>query len=347
MTCTRRLALGLAAATAAGWASPRRAQAQAWAPSRTIKLVVPYPAGGPTDAIARLVGRELAASLGQAVVVESLAGASGAVGTRAVARAEPDGHTIMLGNNQTHSSNMHLMREPGYDALADFAPLAGAGAFEHVFVVSPSLPVRSMGELVELARREPGRLNYASTGAGSGSHLATELFMARTGARMTHVPFRGATPLVTDLMAGRVEVSCSTLPSVLGQIQGGALRAIGLASLQRNPVIPAVPTLREQGIPDADAESWTAFFAPGRTPAPVLDRLSRETLAALGRPAVRDSLNQIGFTVAPRDPADFRQYHAAEVETWGRIIREIKVDAGRAEPPAQADTAAPNPALGR
>ena len=330
MTCTRRLALGLVAATAAGLASPRRAQAQGWTPTRIVKLIVPYPPGGPTDAIARLVARELTASLGQNVIVESLAGASGAVGTRVVARAEPDGHTIMLGNNQTHRYNTHLMREPGYDAVADFAPLAGAGAFEHVFVVSPGLmskgvAVRSIGELVELARREPGRLNYASTGAGSGSHLATELFMARTGIRMTHVPFRGAAPLVTELMAGRVDVSCSTLPSVLGQIQGGTLRAIGLASLQRNPVIPEVPTLREQGIVDADAESWTAFFAPARTPAPALDRLSREILAALGRPTVRDALSQIGFTVALRSPAEFSQYHAAEIETWGQIIRETRV----------------------
>ena len=330
MTFTRRLALSLATVAAARLASPYPAQAQEWAPFQPIKLVVPYPPGGPTDAIARLVGRELAASLGQSVVVENLAGASGAVGARAVARAEPNGHTIMLGNNQTHSNNMHLLREPGYDAVRDFAPLAGAGAFEHVFVVSPTLvsegkPVRSIGELVALAHREPGRLNYASTGTGSGSHLATELFLARTGARMTHVTYRGAAPLVTDLMAGRVDVSCSTLPSVLGQIQGGALIAIGLASLQRNPAIPEVPTLREQGILDADAESWTAFFAPVRTPAPALDRLSRATLAALNRSVVRDGLGQIGFTVVPRGPAEFSLYQAEEIEVWGRIIKETKV----------------------
>lgn len=320
MTFTRRAALGLLAA--AGLTRARRAEAQGWAPSRPIKMIVPYPAGGPTDVIARRVAQELAASLGQPVVVENLAGASGAVGTRTVARAEPDGHTIMLGNNQTHVNNMHLLREAGYDALADFAPLAGAGAFEHVFVVSPSLPVRSMGELVELARREPGRLNYASTGVGSGSHLSTELFMARTGTRMTHVTFRGAAPLVTDLMAGRVDVSNSTLPSVLGSIQGGALRAIGLASAQRNPVIPDVPTLREQGIPDADAESWTAFFAPARTPAPALERLSRETLAALDRKELRDAMGVIGFTVLARDPGEFRRYHAEDIEASGRVIRD-------------------------
>lgn len=325
MPITRRLALGLAAGLATSRAHAQPASTQVWAPTRLVKLVVPYPPGGPTDAIARLVARELQTALGQTVIVESIAGASGAVGTRVVARAEPDGHTIMLGNNQTHTNNMHLMREPGYDAVADFAPLAGAGAFEHVFVVAPSLPVQTIPQLIELARREPGRLNYASTGSGSGSHLATELFLARTGTRMTHVPYRGAAPLVTDLMAGRVDVSCSTLPSVLGQIQGGGLRAIGLASLQRNPVIPDVPTLREQGIVDADADSWTAFFAPARTPAPALDRLSRETLAALNRPAVRDGLATIGFTVVPRGPAEFRPYHLAEIAAWGRIIQEAKV----------------------
>ncbi len=160
MTPTRRTALGLFAGATAAFSVPGRAQLR-WAPTRIIRMVVPYPPGGPTDAIARYVAQELSASLGQNCIVENLAGASGAVGTRVVARADPDGHTIMLGNNQTHSNNMFLMKEPGYDAERDFAPLAGAGAFEHVFVVSLSLPVTSMRELVELAKREPDRLNYA------------------------------------------------------------------------------------------------------------------------------------------------------------------------------------------
>ena len=321
MTLPRRTALGLFAGAIA---TPGRTQPR-WAPTRVVRMVVPYPPGGPTDAIARYVAQELSASLGHNCIVENLAGASGAVGTRTVARAEPDGHTIMLGNNQTHGNNMFLLREPGYDAVSDFAPLAGAGAFEHVFVVSPSLPVRSMGDLVALAKREPGKLNYASTGAGSGSHLATELFMARTGTEMTHIPFRGAAPLVTELMAGRVDVSNSTLPSVLGQIQGGTLRAIGLASPGRNPVVPDVPTLREQGIEGADMESWTAFFAPARTPVPALDRLSRETVAALEKPAVRDALNKIGFTVNVRGPAAFAEYHAGELRSAEEVIRAANI----------------------
>jgi len=318
---TRRLALGLfAGATLLASA----ASAQTF-PDRVVKLVVPYPAGGPTDVIARIVAEEMGKSLGQNVIVENLAGASGAIGTRAVAKAEPDGYTIMFGNNQTHGNNMFLLSNPGYDAVRDFAPLAGAGAFEHVFVTSNQLPARSIPDLVALAKRDPGKLNYGSTGLGSGSHLSTELFMVRTGIRMTHVPFRGAAPLVQELMAGRIDVSNSTLPSVLGQIQSGDIRAIGLASPQRTASLPDVPTLREQGITNADAESWTAFFAPASVPKPVLDRLSGELVAILGRAEVKERLAKLGFTVAVKDPDAFRAYHAQEMQTWADVIRTVGI----------------------
>jgi len=320
MTITRRCTLGLLA----GALVPHPAGAQAF-PTRPMTVVVPYPAGGPTDAIARIVAQELSVALGHNVIVRNEPGASGAVGTRAAARAEPDGHTIVFGNNQTHGNNMFLLKEPGYDAVKDFAPLAGAGAFEHVFVVSNALPVKTIPELIELAKRDPGKLNYGSTGLGSGSHLSTELFMVRTGARMTHVPYKGAAPLVTDLMAGRIDVSNSTLPSVLGQIQAGTVRAIGLASPGRNPQVPDVPTLREQGVTGADAESWTAFFAPAATPAPVLERLSRETVAALNKPSVKEALSKLGFTTVVRDPEAFRPYHSQEIATWAEIIKAAGV----------------------
>jgi tripartite-type tricarboxylate transporter receptor subunit TctC len=324
MTLTRRRALGLMAGATllAGTAGPASAEAY---PSRVLRMIVPYPPGGPTDVIARVVAEELGRSLGQNVIVENLAGASGAIGTRAVAKAEPDGYTIMFGNNQTHGNNMFLLSNPGYDAVRDFAPLAGAGAFEHVFVTSNQLPARSIPDLVALARKDPGKLNYGSTGLGSGSHLSTELFMVRTGIRMTHVPFRGAAPLVQELMAGRIDVSNSTLPSVLGQIQSGDIRAIGLASPQRTASLPDVPTLREQGIGNADAESWTAFFAPASVPKPVLDRLSGEIVAILGRAEVKERLAKLGFTVAVKDPDAFRAYHAQEMQTWADVIRTVGI----------------------
>jgi len=318
---TRRLALGLFAGATLLASS---AMAQDF-PTRVIKMVVPYPAGGPTDVIARIVAEEMGKSLGQNVIVENLAGASGAVGTRAVARAEPDGYTIVFGNNQTHGNNMFLLKEPGYDAIKDFAPLAGAGAFEHVFVVSNDLPVKTIPELIALAKKDPGKLNYGSTGVGSGSHLATELFMTRTGIKMTHVPFRGAAPLVTELMAGRIDVSNSTLPSVLAQFQAGQMRAIGLASPQRNPQAPDVPTLREQGVTDADAESWAAFFAPVKTPQPIVDKLSKTIIEILKRPDVNERITKIGFTLNVRDPEAFKPYLAKEIQTWADVIKAANI----------------------
>lgn len=325
MTITRRLTLALfAAVLGLPAAGPAFAKAQTF-PNRVVRIVVPYPAGGPTDAIARIVAQELTGSLGQNVIVENQAGASGALGTRAAARAEPDGHTIVFGNNQTHGNNMFLLKDPGYDAVKDFAPLAGVGAFEHVFVVRKDLPAATINDLVALARTEPGKLNYGSTGLGSGSHLSTELFMVRTGIEMTHVPFRGAAPLVQELVAGRIDVSNSTLPSVLGQIQGGQIRALALASPQRNPQIPDVPTLREQGIAGADAESWAAFFAPAATPQPILDRLSREIVATLDKPSVREAITKLGFSMKVRESAAFRSYHAEELKIWGGIIKAANV----------------------
>ena len=181
--------------------------------------------------------------------------------------------------------------------------------------------MKSINDLVEMAKKEPGKLNYGSTGVGSGSHLSTELFMVRTGIRMTHVPFRGAAPLVQELMAGRIDISNSTLPSVLGQIQSGDIRAIAIASPQRNPSLPDVPTLREQGITNADAESWAAFFAPAPTPQPISERLSREIIAALEKPSVAEAIRKTGFSLKVRDPAALRPYHAEEMRTWAEIIR--------------------------
>ncbi|WP_414473524.1 Bug family tripartite tricarboxylate transporter substrate binding protein [Microvirga sp. M2] len=320
---TRRMAFGLFAGAAL---LSQAALAETY-PSRVIKMIVPYPAGGPTDVIARIVAEEMGKDLGQNTIVENVAGASGAIGTRAVARAEPDGYTIVFGNNQTHGNNMFLLKDPGYDAVKDFAPLAGAGAFEHVFVVKNDLPVKSIPELVGLAKKDPGKLNYGSTGVGSGSHLATELFMTRTGIKMTHVPFRGAAPLVTELMAGRIDVSNSTLPSVLAQFEGGQMRAIGLASPQRNPLAPDVPTLREQGITDADAESWAAFFAPVNTPKPILDKLSGTIIAILNKPDVKERITKLGFTLNVRDPETFKPYLDKEIQTWAEIIKAARINA--------------------
>jgi tripartite-type tricarboxylate transporter receptor subunit TctC len=306
----------------------RPAFAQAWQPSGPIKLVVAYPAGGPTDVIARIVAADIAGPLGQQVVVENLSGGAGSVGTRSVAKAKPDGLTITFGNNQTHGNNMFMLKEPGYDAVKDFAPLAGAGAFEHVFVVKNELPAKTIQEVIALAKAKPGELNYGSTGIGSGSHLSTELFMARTGIKMTHVPYRGAAPLVQDLIGGRIDISNSTLPSVLAQIKAGQIRAIAIGSARRNPQLPEVATLEEQGVTGANASSWAAFFAPAATPQPALDRLSGEIMKSLKNPEVVEKIDRLGFTVEPRDPAAFKPYQMQEIATWVKIARDAGIQPG-------------------
>ncbi|MGO4666359.1 tripartite tricarboxylate transporter substrate binding protein [Bosea sp. 2RAB26] len=321
MSLTRRTTLGIIAGAAF---APAIVRAQTF-PSKPITLVVPYPAGGPTDAIARFVAQDLSTSIGQNVLVDNRAGASGAVGTRAVAKAEPDGYTFIFGNNQTHGNNMFLLKEPGYDAVKDFAPLCGVGAFEHAFVVRNDLPAKTIAELIALAKADPDKLNYGSTGVGSGSHLAMELFMQRTGIKMTHVPFRGAAPLVQEIIGGRIDIANSTLPSVLEQINAGSMRALALASPERNPRAKDIPTLREQGVSNADADSWAAFFAPAAVPQPILDTLSKAVMASIAKPAVTEAILKLGFTLKVRDPAAFKPYHLQEIATWKQIIADAGV----------------------
>ena len=304
------------------------AQAQSWSPTKPIRMIVAYPAGGPTDVIARVVAQDLSASLGQQVIVENVAGAAGALGTRQVAKAEPDGHTITFGNNQTHGNNMFMLKDPGYDAVKDFAPLAGVGSFEHVFVVRNTLPAQSITDVIKLAKDKPGALNYGSTGIGSGSHLSTELFMAKTGTQMTHVPYRGAAPLVQDLVGGQIDIANSTLPSVIEQIKGGQVRAVAIGSPQRNSKLPDVPTLREQGVNGADASSWTAFFAPAATPKPAVDRLSAEIMKSLKKPETVAALDKIGFTIDLRSPEEFRPYQIEEIQVWTNVAKQAGIKAG-------------------
>lgn len=303
--------------------APAIVKAQGAFPSKAITLVVAYPAGGPTDVIARLVAAAIEGPLGQKVVVENRAGASGSIGTRAVAQSEPDGHTITFGNNQTHGNNMFLLKEPGYHPINDFAPLAGAGAFPHALVVKNELPAKSLQEFVALAKSKPGALNYGSTGNGSGSHLSTELLMRRVGIQMQHIPYQGAAPLVQDIIGGRIDVSLSTLPSVLKQIEAGQMRGIGVASAKRVSQLPNLPTFREQGIANADAESWAAFFAPAKVPQPVLDKLSGAIVAALRLPEISARITAMGFALDVRPPAEFSGYLKQEIETWSEVIKAV------------------------
>ena len=263
-------------ATLAGMAAlsfPSAAAAQGF-PSRSITIIVPYPPGGPVDALAPLIAQEAAGHLNQPIVVENRPGGSGIIGAQAVARAEPDGHVLVLGTNQTHATNQSLIKNCPYDAVRDFAPVAGIAAMPHVLVVRKSLVLTSVGDVVAMAKAKPGTLTFGSTGNGSGAHLAGELFKTKAGIDMLHVPFKGLSPMLTELLADRIDISIAPLPGLIGQqIESGSVRALGLARAERVPQLASVPTFAESGVPGVEADAWSALFAPARTPAPVIERL--------------------------------------------------------------------------
>jgi tripartite-type tricarboxylate transporter receptor subunit TctC len=282
--------------------------------------LVPYPPGGPTDALARLVAGELQSDLKTPVIVENKAGASGAVGTREVARSAPDGHTLVLGTNQTHVTNAVLLKDPGYRPREDFVPIAGLAGLQHALVV-PKGRDGGLAGLIARAKAVPGALNCGSTGVGSASHLALELFQARTGIRVTHVPFRGAAPMALEIVAGRIDCAFATLPSVLGQIEGGEMVAVALASPQRAPQLPALALLAEQGVSESDADAWLALFAPSATPPAVVAKLSGAVTAAMRRPGTSAAASKLGMVVAVRDSVAFAGYLEAETRKWLEVVR--------------------------
>ena len=320
MNITRRHTLGLVASALLG---SDRASAQSF-PTRVIKIVVPYPAGGPTDALARLLAQEMAAALGQNAIVENVAGGSGAIGARQVAKAEPDGHTLVLSTNQTHATNYILLKDPGYEAK-DFAAVAGLADLQHVLVVKNDLPARSVAELIGQAKANPGKFNYGSTGNGSASHLAMELFKVKTGTDLVHVPFRGAAPMAQELVAGRIDAVFATLPSVLGQIQGNTMRALAIASAIRSPQLPDVPLLKDQGVQGGEADAWIGIWAPAGTPPAALDKLSRTIMAARAKPEVRDAAVKLGIAGNLRPPEAFDRFVQDEIRKWGEVVKAANV----------------------
>ncbi|WP_375460124.1 Bug family tripartite tricarboxylate transporter substrate binding protein [uncultured Enterovirga sp.] len=317
----RRTLLAAAASSLAarpGWAS--------WSPRRIVTIVVPYPAGGATDVFARIVAREIAPELGQNVVVENAPGASGAVGTRRVARAEPDGHTLVLSTNQTHATNISLLRDGGgYDPVRDFTMLGGLADLQHLLVVRKDLPVRTVAEFLALGKAATPKLTCASTGIGSASHLTMELFRAKTGIDLVHVPYRGAAPLLQDLVGGRVDLAFATVPTVLGQVQAGELRALAVASPSPSPQVPDAPILSREGVAGVDADAWIAIFGPAGLPGEIRDRYAGLIRAALARPEVAAAAAAQGMLLNWREPESFGRFQQADIQRWADIIRAANV----------------------
>jgi tripartite-type tricarboxylate transporter receptor subunit TctC len=321
MTHTLRCLL---AATTIAFASTVTAQDF---PSKPVTLVVGFAAGGATDASARIIARKLSDNLKQSVVVDNKPGAGGNLAAQLVANAPPDGYTIHLSSIGPLSVAPSLVKALPYDPEKDLAPLTMGVVFPNVFVVHAAVPAKTMAELIALAKKEPGSLNYASTGVGSASHLAGELLKQRAGVDMVHIPYKGGGPIMTDLLAGRVTGYFSTLSTAGPHIEAGKLRALATSGLVRMPAMPNVPTIAEQGFPGFEAVNWYALVAPGKTPAALLDRWNAELVKVLKDPEVMKQLGEHGMEPAPMTRAELAAYIRKERESWAKVIKAAGIKA--------------------
>jgi tripartite-type tricarboxylate transporter receptor subunit TctC len=305
------LSLGLAIAGA---------EAQQY-PTKSIRLVVPFTPGGTTDILARTVGQKLSESWGQQVVIDNRPGAGGNIGTEIVAKAPPDGYTLLMGTISTHAINASLYKKLAFDPVKDFAPLTRIGRLPNILVVHPSLPVKSVKELIALAKSKPGDLSFASSGSGTSLHLSGELFKMMAGIEMVHVPYKGSSPALTDLLGGQVKVMFDNLPTALPHVKAGKLRALAVTAAKRSPTLPEVPTVAESGLPEFDVSSWFAMFAPAKTPPEIVAKLNGEIVKILNSADVKEKLAQHGVEPAPTSPEELAAFAKAETEKWGKVVK--------------------------
>jgi tripartite-type tricarboxylate transporter receptor subunit TctC len=300
------------------------AMAQGGFPSKSIKLVVPFTTGGANDIIGRLVANKIGPVLGQSVVVDNRAGAGGAIGAREVARAEPDGHTVLL-----HSSSMViqplLMKSAGYDVKSDFVPVAMVSSFPLVLAVHSSVPVKTFAEFLAYARAKGDALFYGSAGIGATQHLVGELFNSMAGTNMKHVPFRGNGPATAALLAGDIKVFFDIIPTIQSLGESGKIRPLAVTSLGRNPLLPQLPTLHEGGLPNFESITWQALWLPKGTPAAVAERWTSATKRILGEKDVQTKLNEMGFQVAFATPEQLASAAERDAAKWGRVISDAQI----------------------
>ncbi|HXN15038.1 MAG TPA: tripartite tricarboxylate transporter substrate binding protein [Usitatibacter sp.] len=315
-----RLLVGLALA---GYALG--AHAQAW-PAKPVKMVVPFPAGGPTDVLTRAIADKLSTRLGQPVVVENKPGAGGAIGADFVAKSAPDGYTLVMATSSTHSVGPYLAKLP-YDPERDFTPIIWVGDAPNILVVPPSLGVGSVKELIELAKKSPGTLNYASSGIGSIIHLTSEHFANLAGIRITHVPYKGIQQSIPDLLSGQVAMLFDNIMTAQPHIRSGRLKALGISATKRSALVPDVPTIAEAGLPGFESKTWFGVFGPAGTPHPIVERLNAEISHTLADAAIRERFAQLGFEPAGGTPTEFAAMVKSEAQQWSKVIREAHVKA--------------------
>jgi tripartite-type tricarboxylate transporter receptor subunit TctC len=294
----------------------------AWAldyPTRPVRFVVGYPAGGATDIFARLIGQRLSERLGQQFVVENKAGAGNNIGTEAVVNAEADGYTVLL-VNPANAINASLYAKLNFNFIRDIAPVAGFARVPNVMVVPPDFPAKTVAEFIAYAKANPGKVNMASSGNGTSIHLSGELFKAMTGAEMQHVPYRGSAPAITDLLGGRVQVMFDNMPSSISHIKSGSLRALAVTTATRSPELPDVPTVGET-VKDYEASAWFGMGAPKNTPKDIIEKLNREINAILAEPEMKTRIGELGGITMIGSPSDFGQVIAAETEKWEKVVK--------------------------
>ncbi len=304
---------------------PSTLLAQTW-PAKPLRFIVPFPPGGGNDTIARLMAQKLSAPLGQQVIVDNRPGAGGTIGAEAAARAPGDGYTMFLAGVATHGINPNLRKKLPYDALKDFEAVSLIASAPLLVVVHPSLPVKSVKDLVAVARSRPGQINYASNGAGGSSHLGVELFNMMTGTKMVHVPYKGLAPALTDLLSGEVQVMFSSAVAMLPQVKAGRLRAIAMTGSKRSAAIPNVPTVAEAGVPGYETGSWYGVVVPAGTPRAVVDRLSREIQGIVKSADITSKLNEEAVIPVGSTPEAFDKHIRAELARWAKVIKAAKIE---------------------
>jgi tripartite-type tricarboxylate transporter receptor subunit TctC len=317
---TRRRLMGLSAAAALAPAlSGRAARAQAW-PNRFVRLIAPFPAGGGTDAVGRIIAGRLSEIWGQQVITENRGGAGSNIGIEAAARSDPDGYTMLIASLPL-AVNRYIYPSLGYDSIADFAPVSLICTYPNVMAVPNSSPAKSVREFIDYANANKGKITFASSGIGTSPHLSGELFKRMAKIEMTHVPYRGVAPAMNDLIPGRVDVMFNTTGGLMPQVRGGQVRGLAVTTAQRFPTAPDLPTVAESGVPGFDVSSWYAFLVPAKTPPDIVNKMHADTILALSDPAVKARLQELGVLVIGSTPAEMATHLKSEMEKWEPVIK--------------------------
>ena len=297
-----------------------QALAQAY-PSKPIRLVVPFPPGGPTDILGRAIGAKLAEQMGQPVIIDNRGGAGGGIGADNVAKSAPDGYSLLLGTTGTHTINPNLYSKLPYDPIKDFVPISLVVKYLNILVVNPSLPVKSVADLIALAKQKPGQVTFGSAGNGSSNHLTGEMLAALAGVKMQHVPYKGSGPALTDVIAGQINFMFDQYSTVAPNIKAGKLRAIGIATKQRHRLLPDVPTISET-IPGFEVPLWYGLFAPGGTPRDIVNRLNTELTKVMSSPEIHERMTTLGWDPITNTPEEFTAQIKAESAVWADVVKK-------------------------